>query len=162
MLQDNSQNLDKFKTWQGCLDHPGIGMIRKILIILLVTTLKLQISSHQTLCAPNVSWKKGPLTLKLQWPLIQNLNIPTYCWRPAVLHAQIYSRSFQLHSYCFPCSKYVEMKQVFPICDILVITNITTPAYRIYVRYYYFFIHQSLISQAPIRRIPYNPYADYT
>ena len=31
MLQDNSQNLDKFKTWQGCLDHHGIGMIRIII-----------------------------------------------------------------------------------------------------------------------------------
>jgi hypothetical protein len=38
MLQDNFQNFDKFKTWQDCLDHPGTGMIRKLLTILLVTT----------------------------------------------------------------------------------------------------------------------------
>jgi hypothetical protein len=49
-------------------------------------------------------------------------DTPTYCWTHAVLHAvdliQITTTAYHTAS---PSSKYVEIKQVFPICDNTVI-----------------------------------------
>ena len=113
-----------------CLDYT---FIRIMLYIHKTRTLRYKISL-KTLIIQDL----GKIAFIILEP---NFNIPTSCWRPAVLHAQIYSNCIHTAS---PCSKYVVMKQVFPIWNILVITKITTPAYRIYVRYYYLLIYLSV------------------
>ena len=54
-VHNNFLDLNKLNIWHGSLNHPGLGMIRKLLTIMLVTTYQVtNFPKSSDLCAPHV------------------------------------------------------------------------------------------------------------